>query len=61
MSYSSFNVFADSFYNFIFAILGVLGAHFCGDSETGRHRHAEKVHLGEVSAFTAKEIQPRHE
>ncbi len=56
MSNCGLNFCSKIFDNFVTAILGVLGADFGCDSEAGRHRHAEKVHFGEVRAFAAEEI-----
>ena len=54
-----FDVIAETFYHFVLTKLSVLGAHFGGDGETGGHGHAQKVHLGQVGAFTAKEVAHR--
>ena len=51
-----FNFFFDTIYYFVFAVLGVFGADFGGDCETGGHGHAEQVHFCEVGAFAAKQI-----
>ncbi len=52
----SLNFLLDAFHHFIAAILGVLGAYFCRDGETGGHGHAKQVHLSQVCAFTAEQV-----
>ena len=41
------------------AILVVFVADFCCDSETGRHRHSQQVHLGQVRTFAAEQVAHR--
>lgn len=53
---SVLNFFLDAFHHFFFAVLGVFGADFGCDCETGRHGHAKEVHFGEIRAFTSEEV-----
>ncbi len=51
-----FNIGFDILHYFVLAILGVFGAHIGSDSKTGRHRHTQFVHFGEVGTFATEEV-----
>ena len=38
------------------SFLKILVANLRGDGETGRHRHADKIHLGKVGTLTAQQV-----
>ena len=50
------NVSLDVGYDSVTSQLGILGAYFCGDGETGRNGHAQQVHFCQIGALTAKKV-----
>ena len=56
MCYCFLNISLDIGYDSVTAHLGILGAYFSGDCETGRHRHTQQVHFCQIGALAAEKI-----